>query len=217
MPPHDVRTPVRVGILDDHELLLDSLSNWIREHEPLFELVVAAPTWVELVHSSAFPTELVLMDLNLTEKVSIEARVRTCRAAGASVIVLTALDTPDERDRCLGAGALAFLSKAQPVREVMATARAVMGLEDAGPDEPAHVTEAVRPFTRPRLSDGERMALLLYVDGNSTSEVAGAMNVQFETAKTYLRRVREKYARAGRPTSTRTDLIRRAAEDGYLT
>ena len=73
------------------------------------------------------------------------------------------------------------------------------------------------PLTKPKLSDGERWALLLYVEGNSTSQVAGEMNVQFETAKTYLRRVREKYQRVGRPTSTRSDLIRRAAEDGYLT
>jgi hypothetical protein len=43
------------------------------------------------------------------------------------------------------------------------------------------------------------------------------MNVQYETAKTYLRRVREKYGKVGRPTSSRSDLIRRAAEDGYLT
>lgn len=208
---------MRVGILDDHEVLLDSLSSWIRDHEPMFELVVAAPTWVELVHSSAFPTDLVLMDLNLSEKVSIEARVRTCRAAGASVIVLTALDTPEERERCLGAGALAFLSKAQPVRDVMAVAKSVMGLADAGAGEPEHLASPALPFVKPKLSDGERLALLLYVDGNSTTQVAGAMHVQFETAKTYLRRVREKYSKAGRPTSTRSDLIRRAAEDGYLT
>ena len=42
------------------------------------------------------------------------------------------------------------------------------------------------------------------------------MNVQYETAKTYLRRVREKYAKAGRPASKKADLIRRAAEDGFL-
>ncbi|NNC12949.1 response regulator transcription factor [Planctomonas sp. JC2975] len=216
MPPRDGRTPVRVGILDDHELLLDSLSNWIRDHEPLFDLVVAAPTWVELVHSAAFPTDLVLMDLNLSEKVSIEARVRTCRAAGASVIVLTALDTPEERERCLGAGALAFLSKAQPVREVMTVAKSVMGLTDAGPSASGSAA-AGRAAAKPKLSDGERIAFLLYVDGNSTLQVADEMHVQFETAKTYLRRVREKYGRAGRPTSTRADLIRRAAEDGYLT
>jgi DNA-binding NarL/FixJ family response regulator len=212
-----VRTPVRVGILDDHEVLLDALSEWIHEHEPLFDLVVAAPTWVELVHSAAFPVDLVLMDLNLSEKVSIEARVRTCRAAGACVIVLTALDTPDERERCLGAGALAFLSKAQPVRDVMDTAKSVMGLADADPSTFAHVTPASRVMIKPKLSEGERMAFLLYVDGSSTIQVARSMNVQFETAKTYLRRVREKYGKVGRPTSTRDDLVRRAAEDGYLT
>ena len=213
------RLPIRVGILDDHELLLDSLSSWIRDHEPLFELVVAAPTWVELVHSAAFPTDLVLMDLNLTEKVSIEARVRTCRAAGASVIILTALDTPEDRERCLKAGALAFLTKAQPVREVMAAARVAMGLpdgEDVSPAAPAQVATPRRTAVKPRLSDGERIALLLYVEGNSTTQVAERMNVQFETAKTFLRRVREKYGKVGRPTSTRAELVSRALEDGYV-
>ena len=42
------------------------------------------------------------------------------------------------------------------------------------------------------------------------------MDVGYETAKTYLRRVREKYARAGRPASRKAELIRRAAEDGFL-
>ncbi len=42
------------------------------------------------------------------------------------------------------------------------------------------------------------------------------MHVQYETAKTYLRRVREKYAKVGRPASKKAELIVRAAEDGYL-
>ena len=50
----------------------------------------------------------------------------------------------------------------------------------------------------------------------STVEVAHRMDVGYETAKTYLRRVREKYARAGRPASRKSELIRRAAEDGFL-
>ena len=69
---------------------------------------------------------------------------------------------------------------------------------------------------RPKLSHGEEEALRLYVSGYSTNEVAAQMNVQYETAKTYLRRVREKYAKAGRPASKKADLIRRAAEDGFL-
>lgn len=207
---------VRLALLDDHELLLDSLSSWIEAHEPEFDLVLAAGTWVQLVHSSAFPTDLVLMDLQLSEPVSIEARVRTCRAAGAKVIVLTASDTPQDRARALAAGASAYLTKSQSVREVMAAARAVMGLGAAAGT--LHGAESAADNTaRVKLSASEEMALGLYISGKTTVEVAASMNVGYETAKTYLRRIREKYARVGRPTSTRADLIRRAAEDGYLT
>ena len=67
-----------------------------------------------------------------------------------------------------------------------------------------------------RLSAAEERALRLYAQGYSTLEVAHRMDVGYETAKTYLRRVREKYARAGRPASRKSELIRRAAEDGFL-
>jgi DNA-binding NarL/FixJ family response regulator len=209
----------RIALLDDHELLLDSLSNWIVEHEPKFELVLAAGTWVEMVHSAAFPTDLVLMDLQLSEPVSIEARVRTCRAAGAKVIVLTASESAADRARALAAGASAYLTKSQPVRAVMAEARAVMGFDtgvNAVPGGGASASEASGQV-RPKLSGSEQIALNLYVSGKTTVQVAASMNVGYETAKTYLRRIRDKYAKAGRPTSSRADMIRRAAEDGYLT
>lgn len=209
---------VRLAILDDHEVLLDSLSSWIAGNAPDFELALVASTWLQLVHSDAFPTDLVFLDFQLKEPVSIEARVRTCRAAGAKVIVLSSLDSRESRERALDAGAAAFLSKALPMREVMDAARAVMGVE---PGPQAHRDWRPRPSgatsqSRPKLSPGESHALTLYASGLSTPEVAAQMNVQYETAKTYLRRVREKYAKAGRPASKKAELIRRAAEDGYL-
>ena len=209
---------VRLAILDDHELLLDSLSSWIGAHAPDFELVLTAPTWFELVQSDQFPTDLVLLDFQLQEPVSIEARVRTCRAAGAKVIVLTSLDTAEARERAFDAGAAAFVSKVVPLSEVMHTARTVMGMQASG--EPVRdwrpLPKGANRQARPKLSTSEREALALYASGYSMAEVAHQMNVQYETAKTYLRRVREKYSRAGRPTSTKADLIRRAAEDGHL-
>ena len=209
---------IRLAILDDHEVLLDSLGSWIASNAPDFDLVLSASTWLQLVHSENFPTDLVFIDFQLREPVSIEARVRTCRAAGAKVIVLSSLDTRESRERALAAGAAAFLSKSLPMREVMDSARAIMGLE-LGPSyqrdwrpPPAGVTAQ----TRPKLSAGEVQAFTLYVSGLSTPEVAERMNVQYETAKTYLRRVREKYSKANRPASKKAELIRRAAEDGYL-
>jgi len=209
---------VRLAILDDHELLLDSLSSWVAAHARDFELVLTAPTWFELVQSDQFPTDLVLLDFQLQEPVSIEARVRTCRAAGAKVIVLTSLDTAEARDRAFDAGASAFLSKTMPLSEVMETARHVMGMESTGTPvrDWRPLPKGAQHPARPKLSTSEREALVLYAGGSSMSEVASQMNVQYETAKTYLRRTREKYARAGRPASTKADLIRRAAEDGYL-
>jgi DNA-binding NarL/FixJ family response regulator len=211
-------TRVRLAILDDHEVLLDSLSSWIYANAPDFDLVLSASTWLELVHSDNFPTDLVFLDFQLKEPVSIEARVRTCRAAGAKVIVLTSLDSQESRDRALAAGAAGFLSKTLPMREVMDTARQVMGVRPN-----TVVQRDWRPLpvgatsqSRPKLSAGEVEAFRLYVSGYSTVEVASKMNVQYETAKTYLRRVREKYAKANRPASKKAELIRRAAEDGYL-
>lgn len=209
---------VRLAILDDHELLLDSLASWIGANAPDFDLVLSASSWLQLVHSPNFPTDLVFIDFQLKEPVSIEARVRTCRAAGATVIVLSSLDSPEVRERALAAGATAFLSKALPMREVMDAARAVMNIGAA-----AVARHDWRPLPigatgsdAPKLSAGETTALTLYASGLSTKAVAIRMNVQYETAKTYLRRVREKYAKANRPASKKSELIRRAAEDGYL-
>lgn len=209
---------MRLAILDDHEVLLDSLGSWIAANAPDFDLVLSANTWLQLVHSDNFPTDLVFLDFQLREPVSIEARVRTCRAAGAKVIVLSSLDTAEVRDRALAAGVAAFLSKALPMREVMDAARRVMGIDPgmAPQRDWRPLPTGVTGQSRPKLSTGEAEALTLYVSGLSTNEVAVRMNVQYETAKTYLRRVREKYTKAGRPASKKTELIRRAAEDGYL-
>ncbi len=216
--PHAEPRRVRVALLDDHEVLLESIATWMRANAPDFEVVLTASSWLQLVHSPAFPTDLVFIDVQLSEPVSIEARVRTCRAAGAKVIVLTGLDTADVRDRAMRAGAAAFVAKSQPLADVMAVARDVMGIAAgaAAPRPWRPLPPAAISVEKPRLSVGEEEALRLYAGGRSTLEVAEEMHVQFETAKTYLRRVREKYAKVRRPASRKADLIRRAAEDGYL-
>lgn len=210
---------VRIAIVDDHELLLDSLANWFTNSAPDFEVALCAAGWHDLVHSPEFPTDLVLLDLQLREPVSIEARVRTCRAAGAKVILLTGSDDEQALERALAAGAAAVMQKSRPMHEVLQAARRVMGLHEGEVPErswrptPSDAAEAVE---RPKLSQSERMALKLYASGHTTLSVAENMNVSYETAKTFLRRVREKYAKVNRPAGTKVDLIRRAAEDGYL-
>ena len=212
---------VSLTILDDHELLVDSLSSWFTGNAPDFSVAVAETSWAGCLANSAFPSDVVLMDYQLAEPVSIEARVLTCKAAGSTVVVMSALASLELNERVLAAGADAFFDKSTSMNVVAARMRTLLGMPQLAPDgsdsgtssAPQHAEELVKP----RLSAGEEQAFVLYCRGLATKEVAQAMNVQFETAKTYLRRVREKYARAGRPASRRADLVRRAAEDGYLT
>jgi DNA-binding NarL/FixJ family response regulator len=213
-----LRTRVRLAILDDHELVLDGLASWISENAPDFEVSLVVSSWLELVHSDRFPTDLLFLDFQLKESVSIEARVRTCRAAGTTVVVLSGVDSVEAKERAVAAGASAFVAKSEPMDVLMETARSVMGITPgaAPPRRQRPLPSGASQVTRPRLSVSEAQALGLYATGLSTAEVAERMGVRYETVKTYLRRVREKYAKVGRPASAKGELMRRAAEDGYL-
>ena len=210
---------ITVAIVDDHGLLVDSLGSWINENAPELDVVVQSTSWGQCLASEKFPPQLVLMDYHLTEPVSIEARILTCRAAGAKVIVMSAFGGPVLRNRIMGAGADGFFEKSESMAEVLVEIRRLFGIKTDSDSVPAsrEVSGATSTVIRPKLSSGEQTALVLYARGRATKAVAEEMNVQYETAKTFLRRVREKYARAGRPASKRAELVRRAAEDGYLT
>ncbi|KRC60591.1 hypothetical protein ASE14_06235 [Agromyces sp. Root81] len=215
-PPH------RLAILDDHELIVDGLARWFTDFASDFTVVIRATSWMDLVRDPEFPVDLVLMDLQLGDTVSIESRIRACRAAGAKVVVVTAIDDDESRRRSLVAGAAGFVSKTLPADQLVDYARRVMNGERL-PRHPAAASRTdaagagdVVDHHGVALSAAEEKALRYYAQGLSTVEVGRRMEVGYETAKTYLRRVREKYAKAGRPASRKAELIRRAAEDGYL-
>ncbi|KRE25918.1 response regulator transcription factor [Agromyces sp. Soil535] len=214
---------VRLALLDDHGLIVDSLATWFADNAPDFSVEVRATTWMDLIRNPQFPVDLVLMDLQLGDGVSIESRIRACRAAGAKVLVVSALDDEASRERCIAAGAAGFVSKTLPAEELVDLARRVARGErlrrtalPASRAADAATPRSAADAGSAHLSAAEERALRLYAQGHSTHEVAHRMDVGYETAKTYLRRVREKYARAGRPASRKAELIRRAAEDGLL-
>ena len=76
---------VRLALLDDHGLIVDSLATWFTDNAPDFAVVLRATNWMDLIRSPEFPVDLVLMDLQLADNVSIESRIRACRAVGEGV------------------------------------------------------------------------------------------------------------------------------------
>lgn len=209
------QAPIRVSIVDDHGLLVESMSSWISQNAPDFFVSCQSMSWSAALSKKDFPGDLVLMDSHLSEPVSVEARVMTCAAAGAKTIIISSESDASLIQRIRDAGASGHFKKTTPMGEILAFARTLFGREPVDHVAPGLVQQ--EPVgQKPSLSQREMDALALYCRGLSVRDIAASMNCGYETAKTYIRRVREKYARAGRPASRRAELVRRAAEDGYF-
>jgi DNA-binding NarL/FixJ family response regulator len=206
-----------VGIVDDHELMLDGLATWIGTHADDLEVVIRSVSWTEMARDAAFPPDVVLMDLQLKEPISVEARIRICRSVGTRVIVMSAIDDPATVERVLAAGAAAFVSKSRPAAEMVETVRRVLGGHRAGADAAWDVPPRPRS-ARPgiRFTEEEEETLRLYSSGHSPVEVATILGTNIQAVKNALERVREQYGSEGRQADRKQDLMLRAAEDGYL-
>ena len=68
----------------------------------------------------------------------------------------------------------------------------------------------------PRLSAQERRVMALYGGGEPVKQVAKALDISEETAKSYLKRIREKYRLVGIDVGTKVALRKRAIQDGLL-
>ncbi|GGF12677.1 response regulator transcription factor [Subtercola lobariae] len=200
-----------LALIDDHALVLDGLATWVTHNAPDFDLVIVADSWAKLLHDPAFPPDVIVMDYQLAEPISIEARLGICRAAGTAVVVMSALDDPASVDRIMAAGAAAFVAKSRPAADVIAAARAAL----VGDDDSAGIQPAA--YDDDRFTPTELEMLNLYANGNSPVEVALLLRAKPAAVNRALDRFRARYQREGRPVDDRESLIRRAAEDGYLT
>ncbi|MCS5716791.1 response regulator transcription factor [Herbiconiux sp. CPCC 205763] len=210
--------PRAVGIVDDHEMILDGMSNWIGAHAPDLDVVIRSSSWVEMARHPAFPPELVIMDLQLKEPISVEARIRICLSVGARVVVMSALDSPETVERVLAAGAAAFVSKSRPASDLVRTARSVLGVAprpgDAWDDAPRPIVHGATASSR--FTEEEEETLRLYASGHSPVEVAMIRGTNIQAVKNALERIRQQYADEGRVADKKQELMLRAAEDGYL-
>ncbi len=219
-PPIPRQHPVprtRVGIVDDHRLMLDGLSTWLTTRAEDLDVVIAVTEFRSLIRHPEFPVDVVLLDIDLGDDVPASAKIVELSAAGVAVVVVSTFSDPRRVRECVSAGALGYVPKSENADEMAHAVRAAARGE-------GHVTPALAAMLvadehgepGPALSPQERRALVLYASGLPLKTVARQLDISVETAKTYLTRVREKYAHAGREARTKSALHRRAVEDGLL-
>jgi two-component system uhpT operon response regulator UhpA len=208
---------LRVAIVDDHRMFLEGLQRSLAD-TPNLRVVAAVPSWPQLVRHPAYPVDVVVLDLELKDGVPPAVKISSARAAGAAVVVVSSFTDHGQVRSALAAGARGYVPKSEPVASVVdAVDAAAAGEQYLTPALATALLADDLGGSTPVLSPQELRALTLYVSGLPLKSVARQMGVHYETAKSYLDRVRAKYAHVGRDARTKVELRNRAVEDGHLT
>jgi DNA-binding NarL/FixJ family response regulator len=195
MTDHIEARPLRLLVVDDHEVVRQGLVSLLERREH-FQVVAEAGTAAEAVEMARkFEPDLVIMDVRLPDGSGIEA-CREIRAEFPTTRVVILTSYPDEEAvlSAIIAGASGYLLKQIRSRDL------VSALESVGRGEslldPA-VTEKVLDRVRriatgtytdelAQLTQQEQKILLLVAEGKTNKEIASEVFLSDKTVKNYV-------------------------------
>lgn len=204
----------RIGLVEDHESVALGLRAML-VGEPDLELTAWAPTVGELLAAEA-DFDLVVLDLRLADGTSPKANVEALRDAGFEALVFTGGENPYLVRSAARAGVLGVIRKSEPASKVVEALRVAASGGHVMTTDWAAAIDADPDLPDVGLSPRQREVLALYASGEKVARVARLTGLAEQTVNDYLNRIRRKYAEAGRPAPTKTDLYKRAVEDGWL-
>jgi two-component system uhpT operon response regulator UhpA len=208
--------PIRLAIVDDHRMLLGALTEWIRSAAQDIIMVAAVPSWPELLTHDEFPVDVVLLDVDLKDNIPISLKISTLKTTGVTVVLMSTYSDPNLVREALAAGALGYLVKSEDAGMIVEAIRAAAKGESFVSAELDLALNSGEVGGAPKLSAQERRVMALYGGGDPVKAVAFQLSISEETAKSYLKRIREKYRVAGLDVGTKVALRKRAIEDGIL-
>ncbi|TFD48970.1 response regulator transcription factor [Cryobacterium frigoriphilum] len=210
--------PIRLALVDDHRMLLGALTEWIRGAADDIEMVAAVTTWPELLTHPEFPVDVVLLDLDLKDNIPVSLKISTLKTTGVKTVLMSTYSEPALVREALAAGALGYLVKSEEASMIVDAIRAAYNGKSYISAELDYAlnSSANDDGGSPRLSAQERRVMALYGAGEPVKAVAYQLGISEETAKSYLKRIREKYRLAGYDVGTKVALRKRAIHDGIL-
>jgi DNA-binding NarL/FixJ family response regulator len=190
--------PIRVMIVDDHELVREGLRS-VLVQEDTVELVGEARDGEEAVAAAArVRPDVVLMDLSMPGLDGIEALTRIrAQHPQTQVVVLTNFASDQKVRDAVAAGAIGYLLKDVLKSElVQAIRNAHEGRPSLHPEAQRHLMRRVTtPAPAPEgseLTPRERSVLELIAGGHSNKSIASVLNLSEGTVKGYVSAVLSK-------------------------
>ncbi len=206
-------SPIRILLVDDHELIRNGLGAVIDLEDDLDVIATAGSVAEALAAYAQLKPDVVVADLQLQDGTGLDI-VRTIRKSNDQVglIVLTMHSGDDQIFAAMEAGASGFVGKDAPAGEVVKAAR--------------HAAVSPRSFVcaglvgammrrqsseSSRLTEREHDVLLLLADGLGAAAIGEKLYLSESTAKSHIARIYQKLGAANRAqalvTAMRTGLL----------
>jgi NarL family two-component system response regulator LiaR len=192
----DKSSPIRVMIVDDHDMVRTGLQVFVESFDDL-ELVGEASSGTEAVHlCRKTQPHVVLMDLVMPEMDGVAAtRAIRREYPNVQVIALTSFDDQNLVQGALQAGAIGYLLKNTPIDELASAIRAAhSGKSTLAPEALKALLEASTQPPKPEygLTDREQEVLALIVEGLSNAEIGERLVIGHSTVKTHVSNILSK-------------------------
>lgn len=214
MTPPATENVIRLAHVDDHETVQLGLTALLAG-EPDLEVVVSALT-VDEILDRLDEVDLVVLDLRLSDGSTPTSNIAALREREARVLAFTGADDPVTLRAASRAGVLGILRKSESREVILEAMRRAARGNSVASTEWAAALDSDPELASAGLSPKERQVLAMYASGEKSQAVANHTGLSPSTVNEYVRRIRYKYAMAGRPAHTKVDLFKRAVEDGIL-
>jgi len=205
---------VRIAHVDDHETVRLGFAALIAGEADL-KLISSVAT-LDPLFSGSDEFDLVVLDLRLSDGSSVESNVSRLLEHGVNVLAFSVGEDEIAVRSASKAGVLGVVRKSDSRAAILDAIRCAARGESVATTEWAAALDADPDLASAKLSPKEQQVLALYAAGEKSVTVANRAGLSTNTVAEYVKRIRYKYAMAGRPAHTKIDLYKRALEDGIL-
>ncbi len=198
---------IRLMLVDDHPLVRDGLKARLASESDIDVVGEAGHADEAMAVLARCQANLVLMDIGMKDVNGIQLTgMLIQREPKLAVLMLSMYDSAEYAQQAMAAGARGYVLKDAPSAEILAALRTVA----AGGTylSPAVAQKLFRvPVPRNQLSTREQDILACLAQGQSSKQIARALDLSVRTVETHRQNIRRKL-----DLETQADLIRYAVE-----
>jgi DNA-binding NarL/FixJ family response regulator len=197
-------TPIRVMIVDDHEIVREGLQILLNEEKDFEVVGTASDGKTAVAMAERLKPDVIMMDLVMPDMDGIEVTRHILGSNSAIRVLILTTFAEDQRVRdAIRAGAIGYLLKDVLKADLLRALRnTAAGRASLHPEAQQHLmrqfTEAETPPPHASLTKREAEILRLIADGRSNKEIALALSLTEGTVKGYVSAIFDKLGVADR-------------------